>query len=314
MTAISESVIDQIIALRCSGATFTTVAERISSITGEMYTSDRVQKLYKKYGPKAEIERRRVVVIGDVHANPDDALTEEIVNAAPDLIVVGGDLLDMNSLNSHSKDTKGPALKTEFEICQGYLVSLLDRTPAEIILIEGNHEQRMARELSKTLPDKALDFALAHLAPLQIVAQGLGERVSLVSTDIPDYQSSTSFWGVVGDMLISHMDFTGKKAGDAARKLYAWYIEWRKSLSLPEISVLVQTHTHKLSLAFAEGGYVALIEPGMAGSKPAEKYKVCGQKTVWSPGPIGALYVEQERRGKQWCTAMNSIKLIYPIR
>lgn len=314
MEGVLQPVIDRIRELREQGLSFSQIARML----GSDYTKDRVQKLYQKHFPR-EVKRQRVVTLGDVHALPDYRLIDMVIDRAPDLIVIGGDLLDEAAV-SHFRNLQQQqrlALRSEIEQCRALLRRLLDNTEARVDIIRGNHEDRLPRIVAELLPEEVLEF---FSDPLYSVVAGF-ERVNVARTTLyhhmPDGTSrllaESAYLYVCGDALISHMNFYGKQPGQAARKLYDWVREWRRPLGLGEIALYVQFHGHKVSIAEVEGGFATLVEPGSAGEPSIDQYKV-GYQASWGPSVAGALFFEQEWLDETWRTDLSSVELIRPYR
>jgi hypothetical protein len=291
---------------------FTNIADVLSAKYNILGLSgDAVQKLYKRYGPPEPTQRRKVIILGDVHANPHPGLTQMIIDEEPDIIVVAGDLFDMAALNSHGKDAQRATFKAELDVCRVFLKTLKEKTPARpIILMMGNHEKRLDAALAEFLPEDVLEAVSEVVNPLILAAKGI-DGIEIADQPLPTHNANTGYWILVGDAVVSHMNFCGKRPGFAAQKLVEWYREWRRLLKLPDATVYVQLHGHKASLNWIEGGSAVAVEPGMAGDYPIEKYKL-GYKAVWHPGTIGACVIEQELVGRNWVSDVRSVRLIQP--
>lgn len=274
----------------------------------------KVRLLYNANQPS-----RKIVAVGDIHANPYLPLIDLIVDENPDLIIIGGDLLDAASFSSHTDDktTDHATIKQEVSLARKYLTELLVRTNAHIEIIRGNHDDRLYKLVSSMMPDEVMQMVGD---PLEMVIRGL-ERTKLVSMDVEAHLpsghtrnlSNTRHMALYGDALVSHANFTGKDPGMAVKKLAGWTREWRRVLGWNDLALLIQFHGHKISFCEVEGGWQMWVEPGMGGEPKIEHYKI-GYNLKWSPGSIGAVSFTQQMITGRWCTNYSSVKLLRPDR
>lgn len=252
---------------------------------------------------------RKAVVCGDIHGRPNAALFRVIADENPDLIVIGGDVYDAAQASSHGKlpGERRDSFKDEVARVRVGLEYLLDNTRARLIVIRGNHDDRIYKRLSELLPDYLLDL---FPDPLQLLIQDLPRcelskvRWQFNAAPLAD----TAYVALVGDMLVSHLDKTGTEAGDAVKKLAVWIDGWRRTLNCDPV-VLVQTHAHKKAILWQDSGNRVLIEPGIAAEPMIEGYKVqYGAK--WKPASVGAVALTQELRGDDWQTDLASVRML----
>lgn len=262
-------------------------------------------------------KKRKVIGAGDIHANPDQAITLAIIQEQPDIIIVGGDLLNSAQVSGHPLDygERREKLKHEIQVCRTWLTALLQNTTAQIFIIRGNHDDWWHRRISSVI-DPELLFLISD--PLQMIVEGL-PRISLVNTPLAfttpngtQYPAgSLQYMVIVGDALISHANFTSKNPGGAVKKLSTYITDWKPLLTWPDFRLLIQFHGHKISCNIERGGYLTLIEPGMVGELSVEAYKI-GYQAKWTPGAIGCVVFEQEENKGQWVTIQQSIRVVQP--
>lgn len=267
-------------------------------------------------------DRRRVIVIADLHGTPSKDILAEIIAVQPDLIVVAGDLLDSRASSPHPELNKAAkTIRQEILDVRAYLETILVETKCNILILRGNHDdwpKRRALEALAAYPD-VLEF---WSNPLDLLIEELPEsRIGMINTvwqyhfadgskmDLGESQYMT----VLGDCLISHANFTGTNVGDAVRKLAAWINKWRGTLGLPDLTLLVQAHVHNVCLIEHDAGHQVWVEPGACFEPSVESYKV-GYQPRWKPGAIGALQFIQYLRDGNWQTDLSSIQLIRPHR
>jgi len=260
---------------------------------------------------------RKIIAIGDIHANPDTKLLREIIALKPDHIFIGGDLLNSEQVSTHplALDEKRVKLQTEMRIDRAYIAALHTHTNAHIDIFYGNHDHRFHRLVSELLGE-GLMFLVRD--PLEMIIQGI-PNVRIIKQPMyaktPDGtifpMGDMRYMAIVGDALLSHANFTGKNPGMAVRKLYGWVQEWRKLMQWPDFSTYVQFHGHKIHYSAEQGGYVQLVEPGMGGTQVHESYKL-NYDAKWTAGTTGCVYFEQGNYGGVWKTIRSTVRIVQP--
>ena len=98
------------------------------------------------------------LVLGDVHLPYHDRVTlelavKEAVRRKAKGVLLNGDLLDSHEVSDHDKDPRAPRYKEEIEYGRQFLAWLRGKLPrAEILLKEGNHEERLLRYIGNKAP------------------------------------------------------------------------------------------------------------------------------------------------------------------
>ena len=98
------------------------------------------------------------LVLGDIHLPYHDRTTLELaVKEAKKRkacgILLNGDLLDSHEVSDHDKDPRAPRYVEEIEHGKDFLSWLRQQFPkAQIVLKEGNHEERLVRYIVKRAP------------------------------------------------------------------------------------------------------------------------------------------------------------------
>ncbi len=203
---------------------------------------------------------------------------------------------------------------------RAWLQEVIDYTHASIFVMDGNHDKWLWKILASTLPEWALEF---FTDPIDLIIHDLPpERISRAKTEFNAHYPSgdverfteTRFLFPLGDALFSHMNFTGKNAGDGVRRLGAWIDQWHHVLGMPDFTCLVQFHGHKIAAIEDKGGFRALIEPGMGGSLSVEGYKTV-YDGKWMPGNLGFVtFTQHHQGGDVWRTDTDSIDIVRPRR
>lgn len=322
-----EALLERIVNLRhVEKLSFSDIAtrlndEQIRDITPmSMFTKDQVQKIYKRSTEAIEpvYETRTIGAVGDIHSALDPRLWEMLKARKLDIFEVGGDTSDSASASHYKRQMEQTivAFATELTLGENFFKECSKLYPLTNVLY-GNHDHRWHTALAALIPDVLLD----KIDPIKNMIQGL-PNVHMVNMAVKshmpdgtvlDMDKRTRYMHIVGDALLSHCNFSGKYPGDAAKRLYDWTANWRRPLGWPELSLYIQFHGHKMSYAEREGGYAALVEPGMGGGPKAEAYKV-DYDAKWGPASIGAVVFKQERREGKWKTLLSSVELLRPYR
>lgn len=264
---------------------------------------------------------RAIVAVGDLHGNPHPALLPHIIALQPDLIAIGGDAFDLAKFSAHPKEwgERSEEFEAELRRLVAYIEILLTKTKAMIIIMRGNHDNRVYRMLSDLIPGHLLQF-IKIKDPLQLLVDGLNsprvslnmQQVTAHAPRIPEVELGKSAYLLpLGDAVLSHNNFTGGEPGQAALKLQKWSDEWHQYLGWAEPRLLVQFHVHQWSFQFKRGGHLCLVEPGMGGSPAIESYKT-GYASKWKPGTLGALSFTQQCINGEWVTLLETVKPILP--
>lgn len=265
---------------------------------------------------------RKVLAVGDIHGEPDPELARAIVAYQPDIIIFGGDTLNLEQASRWKDDSKRAktrrlrkTTRRELAAVRALIEFLLEHTHTILYVMRGNHEDRLYKKLAEVLEDWMLDY---FTDPLDLLVEGLGDRVRLVETNL-DWQypdgtritefTDTGYTFVVGDVLLSHMNYTGGEPGQAVLKLFnKWKLEWEQPFSLTHVRVLVQFHGHKTAMLDRANGWYTLVEPGMGGCMRTEIYKT-GYKPIWKPGTQGFVSFTQVLCDGTWQTARSTVSL-----
>ena len=120
----------------------------------------KVVKNYEKHFSfqiKSNVERE--LFFGDLHIPQSDSRALETMwnytnEERFDKIVIGGDLVDFESVSNFVRDPNQRDLKKEIEYARTFLADLRNRFPkAQIFYIQGNHEFRLERFVQTKAPE-----------------------------------------------------------------------------------------------------------------------------------------------------------------
>lgn len=335
---MSSSLETRIVELRKDGFSYARIAEILSERDGQPYTKDALQKIGQKafkaetdatrtdrirqwIGDSLEVSApepvtsgtRKIFALGDVHGTIDPKILSTILMESPDLIVIGGDIMDQAAQSTHDPypGQKYPNIRDEIASARAWLGILRSRLPnTEIVIMRGNHDDRVIRRL-KEVPEDLRDLISD---PFDLIVNGLnGVRLNKQElffdrpyNSQPQPMAISEYLYVIGDVLISHGNFL------SAEKLAQRIDEWKKPLGLPDLSVYIQFHTHHWRHIIDQGGWRHLIEPGMAGVAATEAYKLASHNIKWKPGVLGCIVFSQDLNADMdWVTIPSSIHPVY---
>ncbi|MEP7285915.1 MAG: hypothetical protein ABI947_09120 [Chloroflexota bacterium] len=291
-------------------------------------------KDYPLYSPNHR-DIRTVVAVGDLHGMPAPDLGQLIQLQEPDMIVFGGDSVNNKQASHHNdeqvqsvfaadfspdKPMPSPRMITEEIAAVRALIQwLIDNTNAMIVIMRGTHDNWIWRMLTGLLPV----WARAYFADiLDVLIFGLPKDRVVLSNQVWTYHypngseelfGETKYLLVLGDAVLSHMNFTSVIPGGAVRKLSDRMAQLYKPLGIADPVLLVQFHGHKVCNYDDRAGHRTCIEPGMGGCAQTEDYKV-DYNASWTLGAYGFVRFDQELREGEWHTDLSSVRVIRPRR
>lgn len=223
------------------------------------------QNYQRKHGllkGKYEAGRERVLIFSDSHV-PDhkEEMILDMVKGHPklDLIIINGDFLDCKAVSAWY-DENISILDHEMILGYDLLKKIRAITKARIMLVKGNHENRVNTHYAKNA--KAMGSSVVETEILYKLAYGFtikekktGKRVDYPALPNVDYCDARSW--LYGDLLVNHPSVFRKQNMGTVKLM------WDEKLKgkYPQAKVVVIGHTHQLGLIHYEDGRV-LIEGG----------------------------------------------------
>lgn len=199
---------------------------------------------------------KKVVIASDFHYPfLNERAFSRLMEEDADVLIVGGDVLDLYSLSRHNKSLEG--ISTTDELRGGTaMMGMLAEKFNEVYYINGNHDNRAKKFLQANFPHflpllssplEAMTRTFHNVKPLSVTALGTAPHLPFAT----DY--SIDSLGTLGDFVISHLDsFSGK---DAPEQAYKWLDSFKNHLDLPPVvSAIFQAHTHRLSTQVLSSG------------------------------------------------------------
>lgn len=224
-----------------------------------------------KYSKKtASIKRKKIVLINDLHVpyHNEEALAEVIKTEAhdTDLLLIGGDFLDLFSVSRYDKFNVHHSLQYEFT--QGKaVINTLASYFKKIKIISGNHDDRWKKHLLQKRNINPFELeamnTLARMTnndpnfdisdPLYCLTRDL-PNVELVAPKRKDF-ASFGFFMQEGDLIVSHAEVFSRTPNQAAASAAQWF----QSYALPAgicnpFKLFCQCHTHQAGLTWGNFG------------------------------------------------------------
>lgn len=191
---------------------------------------------------------QRIVVAGDFHAPFHDveAVAELIAREGPytDTLIISGDLFDLYAVSRFPK-REPMTIEQEWAAGTALLAQLASAFP-DVLIIHGNHDERVERQLRAMLPPELVhaveiltggDFSLIKQAAKRHSNVRVAHHVAEGGYSLP--------WLVqVGDLIVSHAEKYSITPGAALRKIEEALADFEHVYRLKDWRVLIQAHTH----------------------------------------------------------------------
>lgn len=216
----------------------------------------------KEVKGKYEKGKLKFLILSDLHVPDHDEETILKViteNKYVDVIILNGDIIDCKAVSSFN-DQDISILDSELLQAYWLLKKIRAITSAKIILVKGNHEQRVNREYAKKA--KTLGTALVETEILYKLANGFkitfgecGETLEYKPLKNVYYTNSRSF--VYGDLIVNHPSNFSKIPMRTVTNIY----DGKLKDKYPNSRVCIIGHTHQAGILFRENN-VVLIEDG----------------------------------------------------
>lgn len=216
----------------------------------------------KEVKGKYEKGRLKFLIFSDLHVpDHDEEYILDIVTKHKhvDVIILAGDIIDCAAVSSF--DNEGISiLDKELVTAHWLLKKMREISKAKIVLIKGNHEQRVNRHYAKNA--KTLGTALVETEILHKLATGFEVKIGEVNEKVEykkisnvDYVNARTF--MYGDLLIGHPSTFSKIPMKTVTNMY----EGRYRVKYPNAKVIIIGHTHQVGIVYRDDG-VVLVEDG----------------------------------------------------
>ena len=282
------------------------VKPKLSELTESIKPTSRIEKAREilqseigafqevKVPPTTRSKERITLVFGDSHIPWHNEKTlAKILNVKAHRLVINGDFTDCFAASRFIKEYNNVHIKDEVAQARVYLEAFAEKFE-HIDLIEGNHDGRYRKMIQTHLPCLAdvLPFSLVEIIAKDMKnVHTVSNLVPDTGSTIPNTESRSDHWLMVGDAVIGHWEYFSQVYGRAAEKAYNWMMKWKAYLELEMTpKVIIQGHTHRLSkielpegTAIFEGGCTCKpqqyqLRPGSYGIPPQNGYIILVQR------------------------------------
>jgi hypothetical protein len=214
---------------------------------------------------KAREGRLKLVAFGDIHAPFHDrqALAELVAREGDaDIALIGGDWTDAYAFSTFPKQKTVPWAE-EAAALTAQAETFSETWPLVKVLRGSNHPDRFEKRLLERLDGEMIaairSMTGGTLAPdLALIKRFPNLEVADWTTPKGDV---VPWLTVIGDVAFSHAEKYSRVPGSALRSVEDWLSDFRVSLGLPKIRVVVQFHTHQMAWVPWRSDQL-LVEPG----------------------------------------------------
>lgn len=209
-----------------------------------------VPKVFEFEGPCISLpkDRLKILHLGDLHIpfQVDEQIQTAVNRNRTADLAITVEVSDCYSISRFNKNLSIP-LELEIDYVLRYFEFMNETFPLTLVLA-GNHQKRIAKDLMKNLHPSLLFLMDGDL--MNKLAKPF-ERVVVCKTPIIQ----------VNDALFTHAECFSKVDMKAAVSVYQLMGEWKEVLELNPYSCIVQSHTHMLGATY-RGGHCKIMESG----------------------------------------------------
>ena len=212
---------------------------------------------------------KKIILISDIHSPflDKDRLAKLITSEKDvDELIVNGDIDDLYPLSRFIKQKEVNAMDTLKEI--DWFAHTVSEYYPKIKFLKANHDQRVFRYFQRQgIPVHIIEaFVRTDYLDFIIVPY---KNVEIVKTQVTlNHHPEIYHFQMVGkDCVAGHWETYSKVNLRSAENCFNWYQQWRSTLGLPEIKLLIQSHTHQLGSrmvwgdkCYGESGTLALVQ------------------------------------------------------
>jgi len=233
------------------------VDELNANFTGGFTYNAVVSKLRKHFGKKrknkpASSKRKEIMLLPDVHMPFAHPLMRETIeqHARKDMtLIIPGDFFDMYSCSVFSKNEHIP-LQTEM-IAGHKILMWLSALFEEIIIIPGNHEERLNRLIENKI-DPSISFLFNSSILLYYVRgfeiPGSEDTPAQYYCPIPNLKVHDNWFVDYGDAIIAHPKNYSKVPGKIALDAATYFKNWGHNFRAVFVA-----HTHQYARIVTNG-------------------------------------------------------------
>lgn len=216
----------------------------------DILKGDEIAKVFEFEGSFVELlkDRLKILHLGDLHIpfQMDEQIQIAVNrNRSADLAITV-EVSDCYSISRFNKNLSVP-LELEIDYILRYFEFMNETFPLTLVLA-GNHQKRIAKEMMKSL----------HPSLLFLVD---GDLMSKLAKPFKRVVVCKSPMIQVNDAIFTHAEAFSKVDLKAAVNVYQIIQEWKEVLGLKNYSCIVQSHTHMLGTTY-RGGHCKIMESG----------------------------------------------------
>jgi len=281
-----------------------------------------------------ETNRRKVIVVCDLHGHPDMALIAQIIREKPDIVVLAGDVFDAFAFSHWEKDHSSP-LADELARVRAALEAFVAHG-IQVKMISGNHDDRAKKYFARNISAEFMPLVQYDLLEL-VACDPQGEHAISLSDSkhvirlallpgievIDNHYDFTTPMGAVhpgaiqnnwlvhlGDALIGHAETARKGEVRSVDAFAEWVDLWRTPLGWGDSRLILQGHVHRAVKSFPHAGHQVRIEGGFAGRVSDLQYSHDYGATKYPPPVISYTHFEQSLVDGQWRTDLGSVDIV----
>lgn len=256
---------------------------------------------------------RNVVILCDLHGDPQHDLIAKALRDQPDLIVLDGDVFDAFALSEFPKDEDIPVEK-ELAAVRAMLEGLAG---VPIQMNSGNHDDRAKKYFQRRISPALMPLVKFNL--LEMVALGLPHVEVVKNTYSFSTPQGKVFDGAIRndwithlgeDAIVGHAETSRKGEGRSVAAFAEWVDKWRRPLGWPEPRLIVQAHVHRGAKLAPNGGHRILVEGGFSGNVRKLQYTHDFGATKYDPPVFGYTRLKQCQEGGRWMTDRSSVDFV----
>ena len=216
----------------------------------ELIKGEALPKVFDFYGPYVEIskEKLKVLHLSDTHIpfQIDEQIQTAINRNKTADVVVAVEVSDCYSISRFNKNYSIP-LEFEIDYVLRYFEYLNETFPV-VLVLAGNHQKRISKELMKRIHPSLLFLMESDL--IETLAKPFSH---IIICKTPILQ--------INDTIFTHAETISKVDLKASVNVYQMIQEWKDVLDLKDYSCIIQSHTHMLGTTY-RGGQCKIMESG----------------------------------------------------
>lgn len=202
--------------------------------------------------PKARSGRLKILVVPDLHAPFHDkqaVATMLAKDGDADIAVLMGDIGDGYSVSRFIKYEQHQNYEMELASIAALLQTFSETFPI-VRIIDGNHDgARVERQLRERLSPDLITAILSMTGGTLSPIHALCKKFPNIEYEPAKSDRHTLGWMTqIGDAIFAHAEKYSRVPGAALRGIDEWLTDMQGILKIDDFKVLVQAHTHALSL------------------------------------------------------------------